>query len=374
MKGVGNFEAFLVAGLMILAILIVAFNVPLTGAVSDSETEPLFSIKNIDSAIHVGPKKILQKKIFSFNVDAENVQETRVAELGTQSTENGLLFGKKDIEYRITGKDPNSLFIGFEVTKTNELEPLIIKINDHVVHSAVLEQGQYGFLFNENLDKEMLITISAVSSSWRIWAPNLYELKDIKISVTDFADKQQSVPMVIEENELDTMQSARLDLNLVKAAGKLRITMNGEDIFSGIPLNAESIPLGKKHLQEENTLNFYALKNSDFEGTGIFVFSYLHKEEDRLETPINLTRLEFAEIREVIITFKTFAVARPGGLSIKIIHDNEVLFQDFAVVQGDELYEFLLEQNHFRKGFNTLVIESVDGATFSVADLDVSIR
>lgn len=246
------FAAFLIGGLIIIAALAL-----LSGFLNLSEQTPVktFTAKSVT---------------FAINFSISNLKENRIIELGKKELINGLLFGSNSLVYNITPR-PEEAALSFDVVRTNRYAPLTIAANNKVLESKRLGIGKYSFPLNVN---DTLITIVPESSSWKIWAPALYELDNTRISVGNFRNETKEFDFDLKK-EFENFQFGNLVLLLTANAGKLFAELNGNVIYADIAVSGKSIPINKTFIRQgQNTLVLRADKNSHLAGDAIISVTY----------------------------------------------------------------------------------------------------
>ncbi|MBI4170798.1 MAG: hypothetical protein HY514_03825 [Candidatus Aenigmarchaeota archaeon] len=373
---IGDFEGFLILGLVILAIMLAVFSFstapePVKKPIAFREI-PVF---NLSTAVHVGPQQLSAIKTFPFTFDVSNLREAKTVFLGNKTVKNGVLFGEQDVRYGLSIKSPSKLDISFKVVKSSELEPLIIQVNTKTVASDIYVPGEYKIrVDNAFLTDSMLVSMTAASSGWQIWAPNLYELHDVRIDAEGYEEKATNFIFELDQ-EAKSFTFGKVDLSMTKNIGKLNARLNFNSIYSAPPTNALSFQFRKSDIRQgENILNIVADKDSVFQGRGVATIYYLKEKTQEFRTPLNLTKPEFDQMNHTVIRFNAVNVARPGGLAIKIENRNGITFRDFAAVNGDTRFEFIVRRGEIAPGFNVLAVSSLDSAVFDVTDLDVKLR
>ncbi len=377
MAEIDDFTIFLVAGLMILAIMLAVFNF---GFEPGPAKKTGFAVRevpfyNISTAIAVGPQQFSAIRTFTFTFDASNLREARAIALDNQTLQNGVLFGEHGLRYRLLVKEPSRLDVSFKVVKSNELEPLVLQVNGRTVSSSIYGPGEYTIrVDNSLLSEDMLVSMNAASSGWRIWAPNLYELQDIRLDAEGYQEKASNFIFSLG-NESRTFTFGKVDIALLKNVGRLNVTLNYNRLYSAPPSTAVSFQFLKSDLQEgDNVLGIAADKDAEFKGTGVITIYYLKERTFELRTPLNLTQTEYDFMNRTVMRFNAVNVARPGGLAIKLENRNGVTFRDFAAVDGASRFEFVLGRGNLGPGMNILTISSLDNAVFDVTDLDIKLR
>lgn len=378
-----DFTIFLILGLMILAILLAVFNFGFEPAAKPTgkavfREVPFF---NISTAVQVGPQQFTGIRTFSFSFDSGNLREGQTLHLGNRTVLSGALFGEKAIAYRFDIQNPSSVDISFRVVKSNELEPLIIQVNGRTVESRIYEPGDYTvhagsefFGSDSEAGDGVLVSISAASSGWQIWAPNLYELHNVRIDAQGFTEKATNFVFKLDE-EVRTFTFGKLDLALQKNIGLLNITLNFNRIYSAPPTSAVSVAFTKADIRQgDNVVGIVAGKDSEFRGTAVLTVYFLRERISELRTPLNFTQLEYDNMNRTVVRFNVARVARQGGLMVKVENRNGLTFREFASVTGPASYEFVIARGQLTPGLNTLTVSSLEGAVFDVTDLDVKVR
>ncbi len=106
-----------------------------------------------------------------YATDEQGERET--IELGEFNVFNGLITGKGFKRFVLQTADGKAV-LRLNITKTNSMAPLTIIVNDEVVNDKILKEGVYEF--DAVLDQTTAIEFKPASSSWKLWAPNFYEL------------------------------------------------------------------------------------------------------------------------------------------------------------------------------------------------------
>jgi len=371
--GKDEFTIFLVAGLIILAVLFAVFNLntaPTGKAVGAQE----ISVVNLSTAMPVGPESFLQLRTLSFSFDSSNLRQAQEADFGNVTLQSGVLFATNEEKQAITLDNPSKMDIDFTVTKSNGLGPLVTKINGQVVDSRVLEPGDYVFhVDNALLSKDMVITMAAASSGWQIWAPNVYEIQNLRIEAEGYTAKGANYVFNLDQ-EVPNFATGKVDLSLNQNVGELKAVLNQRTVFDARPPSAVSFEIIRPDLQQgQNALSLQSANDSAFSGTGVISIYYYGQKNDILQTPINLTEADNNTFDEMDIRFDAVRVATPGGLSVKIANSQGTTFTDFAAVSQDTGFEFRVPKDKLNVGYNVLTVSSVDGAVFQVADLDIKL-
>jgi hypothetical protein len=374
-----DFVIFLVVGLMIIAVMLAVFNFgfePSGKVIGKNARFTEVEFINLSTVFPVGPQRSTAVKTFSFAFDSSNVRETQAFGVGDYIIQNGVLFPQRDIEQRFFVSNPTNMDISFRVNKTNKLDALVIQVNGKTVASRIFEPGQYTVhVDNSLLSNSMLVTISAASSGWQIWAPDLYQLQNVSMSITGYANSPDSYTFNLDQNTVSALSFGKVDFSMLDNVGTLDVTLNQRDVFFASPPNTFSFEIIQPDLQAgENVLAFSALNNSRFRGNGVITIYYFIEQDAAFSTPINITSDEYELLNELVIRFDAIGVSHPGGLKLTLSNPSGTSYTNFATVTQDTRYEFVVSRNQVPKGFNVVTVSSIDSAVFDLADFDVKIR
>jgi hypothetical protein len=371
-----EFIYFLVAGLVILAVLIIAFSGIIVVDNNDpflrnlTFREPLH-IRNVSGSFLVGMDEKDAFQAFPFVIDTRNERNIISKDLGNFRVFNGLVFGEQSVKYRVITTDMDSLKLNFEVLQGNGYGSLIVKANGVEFLNDGLASGEYEIDVPATLlQNDVLIEITATSSQWRLWAPTVYDL-NMQIEAKGFTDEAREFRFNLL-NGFVTITEGKLNLAFDKSVGEADISVNNHLLYSGPLKGTNAIPIDDAILNiGENVVTFVPHRDSIFEGRANTVVFFTVPEESTLRVPINFT-LKERERLPGIIEFDIIEVQEQGALSVKIIRKDEVLFRHFDTVD-EKRYRISFGFDDAQTGVNTLEIKALDGATFLVKNLDVSV-
>ncbi|MEM7819450.1 MAG: hypothetical protein QXD48_01330 [Candidatus Aenigmatarchaeota archaeon] len=367
-----DFIVFLVVGLIILAVLMATF-VGIETPKEKDVTYPTKTIESLEGSFIIGPKDISTFKPYDIGYFvADYLSGENIYNLGDRIIKNGLLFGETNVKYHISG-NIDDLKILFTVKKTNNYGPLIIKLNGNIIDKSNFNEGEYTIsINNEMLTNDIILEIAAESSGIRMWAPTFYELKDIKIIAKSFSQNSFAYNFFLID-EYNTFKEGRLELNLDENIGNIIITMNDHEIFSGPIKNVQSFKFDKSHIRYgENYLRINAKENSSFVGHARMLIYYKTEYESRMEIPFNLNESEYKKLKTGAIVFDIVDIISPGGLSVKIVHENQVMYNQYAIAE-ERGYLFTFDKNNVKQGTNILIIQTVDNAVFAIKNIGIEI-
>ena len=115
-------------------------------------------------------------------------------------------------------------------------------------------------------------------------------------------------------------------------------------------------------------MTFDAGQDSKFTGLATIAFTKRTLREKELFATINLSSAEYARFSKGTLAFDVVDVFSPGGYTIKIVNNNQVLLSEYVKLERG-YFEFVLEKESLRPGLNTVIITSLDNAAFNVQGL-----
>jgi hypothetical protein len=368
-----DFVIFLTAGLVILVVMLIFFG----GGMPFTQTFNLgpggIGVSHgINGTILVGPENVNAVTRYDININTSYTKGEIVHVAEGKELFSGLLFGSNSIKYQLNSTGIESLKIEFEVIRTNSYAPLIIKVNDKIVERKNFALGEYSIDVDKSfLSDNMAIAFIADSSSWKIWAPTVYELDNIKIAENSYSYNPNEFKFVVKEDEYRTFSEGRIDLQLDKNIGSLIAELNGNPVYSDVVSNYQSLKFNKDALIiGENVLKLKADVNSVFSGKAKALIFYKTQQEHLLEKQFNLTEGEYNRLDRGSISFEVADVINGGGLSVKIISGGKELFSEYATAE-ERSYTYYFGKGNVGKGFNEVIIQSVDDAAFTISDFEI---
>jgi hypothetical protein len=295
---------------------------------------------------------------------------------------NGLLFGsnKLEINFDVDPDNTISTYLSFFVYDTNKYGNLVIKINDYVIHDKVLTTGNYIFNLNKTLLKDKnKVEISTRSSGWKIWAPSVYILKNIKITSQEVYARKSEYKFNISDEEYNSLskRQGRISLDLKEHSGKLSIIINDKEVFSGEMEKAvKDIYFDQNVLKRwENKVEFIA-EDGNFEGYGKLTFYYNKINYKKAEKEFVLSSYDYDNLHRSPgkITFEIERVINPGGFAVLIENENKKIYQVAYGIVEEKKYEYSLYPHLCFAGYNKVIVKSVDNSSFYVKNLNIILR
>ena len=256
-----EFTVFLLIGVAILGLMLIIFNVGFLFPERVASQGPVFEEK-------------LAIKTASFRFDASNIRSQRSQDLGTVDTYNGLLFGKKDYAFRLATDDVEELELDLNVKRTNSYGKLAVKANDDVLLNEKLVHGEYKLPVNKSIfNGHVVVQLVPESSSWRIWAPTLYEI-EASVNYETFDQKTDEFLFTLV-NETDALKYVNINFVFDQNIGEFTLSVNGNKVFSGATNKFEEIAVPNEFLRKgTNVVRFSAEKDSKYSGRGIVVVGF----------------------------------------------------------------------------------------------------
>jgi hypothetical protein len=204
--------------------------------------------------------QILEKeKSFEFPVNVSDNLVKKTLSSPDKSIHNGLLFGSDEIAIEF----PESYvkYLTFSVEKTNLYAPLIVYLNNEIIYKGFADKGNYGIIINRTVSG--VLRIKAESSGWRIWAPALYDLKNINLFTESFSMLSNEFDFSLENNVLEGFSAARI----LKSPNNTNIILNGNHL-SGVVVEKDYLKEGR------NIIVFEPFFNSSSSGAAILKIWY----------------------------------------------------------------------------------------------------
>jgi hypothetical protein len=205
------------------------------------------------------PVIIEKNKTFNFTINVSNhfIEKTFLHE--DIRVFNGLLFGSGEVKIFLPKSHVWSL--NFTVTKTNAYGPLLIYVCDELVYNNVYQPGSYTLDINKEISGCEL-RIRALSSYWRLWTPNFYDIEDVSVSTTVQKIKSDTVKFELSSYEYSGFTDARIETD---TRADIRVNKDW--------LSRRQIP--KEYLQVgTNRLFFMPPTNYDFFGNVSVIIRY----------------------------------------------------------------------------------------------------
>ncbi|MBI4014991.1 MAG: hypothetical protein HY365_03480 [Candidatus Aenigmarchaeota archaeon] len=371
-----NFTLFLLIGMGALLVGLLAVTA-LDSGFSGGTLEPGGRVVTsaTGEVFAVGPEDVDTFVPYHMDFNVSNLNSAATRDLGSSRVFSGVLFGSDSLRYRITSEKLETMKIMFTVAKTNTYGALVVRVNGKDIARSALPAGDYSF----NIEKELLapetdLEIFAESSSWKIWAPTVYELSSVRVEANAFSERSFVFKFDLT-GKYETFRRGKINLNLLENKGSLAMTLNGKEIYNDIPGNTQNVEFyGESVKDGTNTLEFRASPSSSFVGNGVLAVTYTAKQENKIAQYFNVTNGTFGlgAFGGGSVRFDVVDVSKPGGMAVKIVGDKGTTFSSFENAAAG-LRNYQLNKTSVSPGRNTLLIESVDGAVFTIRAIRISV-
>ena len=349
-----DFVYFLVGGLVIIGVMLAVFSAGFGYGPTGS------TLLGVGSPIFVGENVFDNVETLRASFTADNYLQTSVFDVGTRRVTNGLLFGSSEIN--TDAGNAEFVTVSFDVVNTNGYGPLVVRIDGQTVAEQNLAIGHYEYSFGS----AKKIQIAARSSEWRIWAPAVYDLENVKISANVYPREISTYTFKL--NDPEKIEEARIDFSLRENAGSLIVKLNGDVVYNGAVNQRQTIFIDKSVLDNLNIITFDAGEDSKFTGLATIALTKRTLQEKQLTAVVNLSRNEYAKFTSGTLAFDVVDVFAPGGYMVKITNGNRVLLNEFVKLEPG-YFEFVLKKEHLQPGLNVIIVTSLDNAAFNIQGL-----
>lgn len=392
MKGIDDFLIWLAVGITLMAVLIVLFGrgpleipeaqrpTPIERVTTTIPSRNI-SITSPSGATLVGKIERESWRVIKFdNINSTYYSGDVLKSLSDRRVYNGLLFGSNKIQFEVSIDKNETIgaYLSFFVNNTNSYGSLIVKFNDVVINDKKLSLGEHVFFFNSSMLREKnKIEIYATSSSWKIWAPTVYELRNIKFVSQELFAKKSSYSFNIYDDEFANLKRdkrAEILLDLRERKGKLKIDINSKEVYNDeVERSLKTIYFDSSVLKrEKNEIEFIAIDGT-FEGFAELKFYFNVFDEIRAEKSFEISQYAYSRLHRNPgkVFFVIEEVLSKGGVAV-ILKDSygkeNVLAYDIA---REGRYNYTFYSHQCSPGINKIIIKPIENAKFYVRDINV---
>lgn len=375
-----EFLKYLVAGLIIIGIALVIVGtdwsayeiqtqtktVQVQAAASDVPAYEPKTVMEKTTSTEVGflDEEIVESHVFEF--DTRYLRDDSQYYIRSANLYSGLINGNNDLSYEF--EYPVDVHIEFSVKSTNHIAPLMITVNDRVVSSKFYTVGDYSLDIPKGmLEKKSRITIMTASSSWKLWAPSIYNLTDIRIMEKSFAEKPAEYTFYFNQ---ENFQSARLELQFTKNTGEAIIELNGNILHDGSLQDEVSLAMPKEYLAKENVITIRPKKNSEFSGfLKTLVFYRKRANENTFAVAFDISGESYEHLKsgQGKLEFYMERIKYNGIVHIRMGVGDTVLLDKYEPTANGK-HVIYIDSKNVVAGGNKLIISAAENALFTISD------
>lgn len=387
-----EFTIFLAVGLLFIVLVFALLGpwgpfseitvINASGQATTTTTTLPTQVPTQESRILIGPQSVEVWRTIDLdkiNVSYGSYEHT----VGVESKRlyNGALFGSNKLEIHAPVDLNNFVgaYIEFTVEDTNKYAPLLVKINDLPINKTRFSLGTYKIVLdNKLIDENNTIEFIPLSSTWKIWAPTVYDLRDIKFVYLTHYSQPSTVKFTVYQSEYENLvnKDGRLILDLDEHKGKLNIELNGHLIFSNETRTYQIIQFDQSYLQPgENQIRFYSEENSNIQGNARMLIYYYTTKENKFEHVFSISEGDYAslDVKKGKISFNVTDIVNDGGMAVLIEDSSGVEHTLGYQAVNPGVYTFYFNSTYCTEGYNKVIIRSVDNAAFWISDFKVEI-
>jgi len=272
---------------------------------------------------------------------------------------NGLLFGEQSLKYTVN--DLESITV--RIDNTNGYGAFVVKINGEIAFAELLNAGEH--VLPIRVAGPVHIELAADSSYWKLWAPALYQISEVKLKSSESFEAY--------EFNGDSIVRGELVLNIDDSndAGDLMVTVNGQNVYDGRADGAVSIDFSNVRAGK-NKLTIMAAPGAVYSGSAQLNLVHAERVVKSASIQFNLTKAQ-SEKLPGHITFEIPAVMRQGRVSVKIIAGDQVkLAESFSAEVGSQAVA-MFPANVVPGEMHTVLIEGAEGSAFTIRNLKVRV-
>jgi hypothetical protein len=258
--------------------------------------------------------------------------------------------------------------ISFAIYDTNQYGDLVVKWNGREFHRARSASQDYVISIDKDYVRDSnTLQIYAEGPGLMFWASTIYTLRDFKADV-------EYGPAVIRtftlsQGELSAWNSGELNLYASGDKGQLRVRMNGNVVYQGMPYGQQAIALNYTNAGPkvgENLLVFDALGGGVFSLSNVQLKLYLLTNQIVKSKTFALSQADYSKLGSGRITFYVNSAQRSGDMTMKL---NGKYLSVPKISAGTNVVYFT--RNEAAQGGNTL--EMTGSGYWDIGDMTVAI-
>ena len=229
-----EFIFVLLAGLLMIGIMLIAWGVPPEG-----EGNVTDGVTKIENPFSIGsfPKDVARQISFgdftvSYAVGSDVLETKRDVEV----TSKAIFSMSGEIGHdlsMVTGG-----FLTLYVRETNSEGNLVVKVNDQEIFNQKVNVGKVEMPIGKDVLKDYnIVEISCSHSLWKFWSKTIYKFDKVEFGVNFYGNLEKSEMFQVYPEELRNFRSGEVSFELkdYSGAGDLTITINNHRIFKSQP-------------------------------------------------------------------------------------------------------------------------------------------
>ena len=242
--------------------------------------------------------------------------------------------------------------VSFAIYDTNQYGDLVVKWNGKEFHRARSASQDYLITIDKQYVKDSnTLQIYAEGPGLMFWASTIYTLRDFRADL-EYGPAHINT-FVLSQSELSAWNSGDLSFSGSGNTGQLRVRMNNNIIYQGMPAGFITIPLNYSSAAPkigENLIVFDALGGGVFSLSNVQLRLYLLTNQIVKSKTFQLGASDYSKLGQGRITFNVNSVQRDGDMTMRLngkylnvprpsVGSNIVYFTSSEAAQGTNTLE-----------------------------------
>jgi hypothetical protein len=335
----------------------------------------------------VGTKEVEDSRHIALNIKPFQVsyitEKKSFIDLEDLVLENGL-FTTNEYQrvFSLTEDELNKLssaILTGEVQDTNLYGRLLIGLNGETIYSGYVSSGDG---FEVSLNRSMFqprneFLLTAESSGWRLWAPTVYQVRNLQLKSDFTGEVSQKFDFHVKEEEIPvTLGRIILKFDEIKGDGRLFVSVNGERVFNGTPNLIQWIDFEDLAVEGKNTVGMVSERGTEFTVRDAEVIVFWERDaKENLEMTINLDSFQYRQLPGEI----RFKIQKVFGTPTSLVAtiENPDGERHSLVVQGvleeDKTIKVKLPEEYAGIGRNKVIFSVTGSGGYTISDFHVSL-
>jgi hypothetical protein len=231
-----EFAFVLLAGLILIIVMMVAFNTPQGGNQTNTTniSEGNFSANDVPKFINLGDFTV------SYSLGSDVIAQKKDVEVtnGWGGTSRVNLVG-------IVANDKllitNSGFIEIIIDDTNSAGNLIVEFNGQEVFNKKVDPGRASIqLTKDQIKDSNVVSIKAGGSGWKFWETTVYKIASAKLGINYQGTSFKTFQFPLTSDEVSNFRFGRLSFRISSSTSPsdMLIAINDQKFFRGVPPSA----------------------------------------------------------------------------------------------------------------------------------------